>query len=474
MYDAPPVEHRPADLVLSARCGAATSGPRTKGVGASLDRWVALRDAIVDWAADPAPDVDRIEQAFFGLFDPVQRSILVSYFARCREAIGDADVDPEPPAARVVSDDGRTMLRQAVTFLLEHPEGDREAICLKLGKPSTAEAAAVLSLGADPEATPADLLADLGHVEPIDVDPTAADAIISSLFEAATRDPDPTPRPGSHCWTCDRTATCGAYRDPWDRGRPPASTRTVKLARSTLSWLGTCERRVAWKSLFQLPTPDDDGEPGPGLLVGSTFHTALASALLDEDPDGVVETHARALPGSEQADLLHLWDRHLGTVAEEPFPVAVSTTEYPIGLTIPVPEHETAVVVIGTVDAAGREADGTPAVIEHRTGRRTEIPDLEAELYAVATWQTTGSARVAVHHHHLRSDDEPCRRQVFGETDLHEALESIRAAATTIAGWDPDDALAVPYSVGAWCAGCPFEPRCREWRSVEDRDGATA
>jgi hypothetical protein len=466
VYDAPPVEHRPADLVLADRCGASASGPTTRGSGMALERWVALRDAIVAWASDrPDPDVDQVEQDIFGTFDPVQRSILSRYFTACRHAIGDAEVDADPAPARVFSPDGRTVLRQAITFVLSHPEGDREAIRLTLGSPSDGEIASVLALGADPETPVADLLADVGHVEPVEIDPAVAQPIVDRLLGIAIADREPIPVPGFHCWRCDRTATCGAYRDPWDTGRPPARTRTIKLSRSTLSALGTCERKVAWKAIHQVPTPSEDtNAPHTGLVVGSAFHRAMETALLDDAPDAVIATHALGLAPSEQADLHLLWDRHRDLVATEPCPVAVARTEYPIGLSIPLPDLETVVVVIGQVDAAGREADGTPAVVEHRTGRRTEIPHLEAEMYAVATWQTTGSTTVAIHHHHLRSEEEPCVRRVFTEADLHAALDSLREAARTIAGWDPADSLAPGFSVGPWCDACDYAATCAAWR----------
>lgn len=463
VYDSPPVEHRPADLVLAARCGASASGPTTRGSGMALERWKALRDAIVAWAAD-RDDIDRIEQDAFGTFDPVQRSILSRWFLACRNAIGDAEVDADPAAARVFSDDGRTVLRQAVTFVLTHPEGDREALRLTLGTPSDGETAAVLSLGTDPELPVADLLADVGHVEPVEMEPEVAQPTVERLLAIATSEPDRTPVPGFHCWRCDRTATCGVYRDPWETGRPPARTRTIKVSRSTLSALGTCERKVAWKAVHQVPAPTDDDPPTAALVVGSAFHRAMESALLDDDPDAVVDAHASSLPPSERADFHLLWDQHRHLVASEPHPVAVGRTEYPIGLSIPLPDLSTVVVVIGQVDAAGREADGTPAVVEHRTGRRVDVPHLEAEMYAVATWQTTGSERVAVHHHHLRADDEPCVRRTFDRDDLHEALDVLRNAARTIAGWDPEDTLDPGFSVGPWCDTCAVVATCTAWR----------
>jgi len=145
--------------------------------------------------------------------------------------------------------------------------------------------------------------------------------------------------------------------------------------------------------------------------------------------------------------------------------IYLTATELEFGVTIPIEDQDTAVVAIGTIDAAGREADGTAAVVEHRTGARAEIPHLEQELYAVAAAWRTQADRVAVHHHFLRADgDEACTRRVFDADDLQQALAYLRDAADTIAGWSPVASLEPEHTVGEWCGTCPYESLCKEWR----------
>lgn len=466
-YDEPPIETAVGPVLLAAACGASASGRRTKGPRAGLDRWIAVRDAVAQWAIErPDPDLDRIEDDLFGLLDPLQRSIASRLFARCREVIGDAVVDPEPIAARVIADDGRTVIRQAVTFALTHADGDTELLRLKLARPSDEDEAAILLAGSDPGTVVADLLADPGQVEELPIDRATAEARAQALLALATTPvSDPTPVPGFHCWRCDRTATCGAYPNPWG-GDIPSRARTLTLSKSTLGRLAQCHRRVAWKAIHHVPVDDRDAfdDPSRGLVLGEAFHRAMEVALLDDDPAAVFEAYALALPASERDDLLHLWERHADLVADEPHPVAVRRTEYPFGVTIPVPDADTAVVVIGTIDAAGREADGTAALVEHRTGALADLPHLEQELYAVATWMATGEDRVAVHHHHLRADDDACTRRVFDADDLHDALARLAEAAGEIASWDPDDSLAPQVGVGPWCRSCDYETTCVAWR----------
>lgn len=475
MYEDGPTELRIADLRLGEACPVAIGRRRTKGPTAALDRWVAVRDAVVEWAGQPGTvDIERIESDLLGHLDPVQREVAARLFARCRDAIGDADVDADPVAARVISDDGRFALRVPYTFALTHPEGDTELLRLKLTRPSDADEAAVLALGTDPGAIPGDLLADPGQVEPIDVDPAEAERRVAALFALADAAPvGDRPRPGFHCWRCDRSAVCGAYPDPWGH-RIPSSARTIKVSRSTLARLAECDRRVAWKALHQLPTPEEGlfDDPSTALVVGQALHRVLETALLDDDPEGVVATHAAGLPASEQADLWLLWERHTALSTGEPAGVDVTRTELPFGVTLPVPDADTAVVAIGTIDAAGREADGTAAVVEHRTGGLAEIPHLEQELYAVATWLATGDERVAVHHHHLRADPAgACTRRVFEGDDLRAALDDLLAAAQAIAGWDPFDSLQPRHTIGDWCRTCPFEVTCRSWRDEAPDSG---
>jgi hypothetical protein len=113
------------------------------------------------------------------------------------------------------------------------------------------------------------------------------------------------------------------------------------------------------------------------------------------------------------------------------------------------------------LDAAGREADGTPAIVEHRTGGHVTEPVFETDLYAVAGALPVRSHRIAVHSHRLGLQDGPeCERVVYEAEDLQAAVERLAVPAEMIGGWHPDNALDPSYTVGAWCDWCGFKRRC--------------
>ena len=216
-----------------------------------------------------------------------------------------------------------------------------------------------------------------------------------------------------------------------------------------------------------MPTATDDEFGGRALEMGIGFHAAISTALLDDDPDGVMEAHAQGLPPSERSDFLGLWETHRALSEAESSPVGVSATELPIGCTAPAPtpSGHHAVTMLGIADAAGREPDGTPAVIEHRTTAARELPFLEQELYAVAGAMAVNTDHIAVHHHWLRAPlDEACTRRFFSADDLAVAKEQLLDAATEIASWSRDDATSAPYRVGAWCEWCPYRALCEQHR----------
>ncbi len=136
---------------------------------------------------------------------------------------------------------------------------------------------------------------------------------------------------------------------------------------------------MAWARLYGIPTDEGD-ENGEHARLGSSFHEGAATALLADDPDAAFAAYAASAPGSEQADLLQLWDNHELLTETEPFPVDVRETEYGIGVTCHPsglyidykdrehPDRIVAVTMAGFADAVGKEADGTPAVVELRTG----------------------------------------------------------------------------------------------------------
>jgi len=130
-------------------------------------------------------------------------------------------------------------------------------------------------------------------------------------------------------------------------------------------------------------------------------------------------------------------------------------------------------------DATGRESDGTPAVVEHRTGPgASDIDQTEMDAYALGVALMTGRREVAVHLHLLGLAEGPrCVRERYTEQDLAEAIERLEYPARVVANWHPIDSLDPPYRVGPWCSGCGFRLRCERYRTpvgesaVEERVG---
>lgn len=470
MYSDGPRRLKPDALRLLAECPASSLPRRTRKPDNALTRWKATMEAITQWYLEGTPDeVGRIERDQFGALDPVQRELCTRAFRAWRDRVGQggrAEFDVVGPSVQ----DGELYLSCAIQLALTGEEGMVEHIKVKLRTPTSEDERAIITLGGETGVDYLEVILDPGQVDSLTIDPGRAERLVSELFAIGRDEIDQNRHVGGrHCWRCDRVSLCRQYPPLGDS--PPASgTKSVVLGKGTLSRLGECPRRVAWKAIFQLPDDRSEfDEASPALAMGTQFHSAMAMALVDADPNAVMRAHARALAGSEQAEFLGLWDTHLALAATTDHPVAIARTELAIGCTAPAGSRPgtTAVTFIGIVDAAGREPDGTPALIEHRTTMRRDLPHLEQELYAVAGAMAVRSNRIAVHHHWLRSPvEEACTRRLFEEGDLRAARDALVEAASEIAGWDREDATAAPHMVGEWCSHCPYEALCRRHRGL--------
>ncbi len=470
MYDQGPKRIRIDEVLLESKCPASRLPGRTTTPRSSLDRWKAVLDCITQWHVDGTPaDVTRIERDLLGAFDQVQRALCSRAFRAWREHIGAVGVATfEPPWPSVTSEDGTHYLSAPMQVELTHEDGSIEHLKVKASSPTSDEERAVITLAAEEDVDYLEILLEPGQVDALPIEPDRAEAIVAELFALAEVERARTAeyRPGFHCWRCRRVSVCARYPSLVDEP-PPSGTPSVTLSKSTLAHLGQCPRRVAWKSLIHVPVPGEDDLGGPALAMGIGFHAAIAVALDDDDPTAVMDAHAQGLPASERADFLGLWDAHLALHRAEVAPVDVTVTELPIGCTAPASNGSgpTAVTFLGIADAAGREPDGTPAVIEHRTTAARDLPHLEQELYAVAGSRAVGAERIAVHHHWLRAPlEDACTRRVFEPEDLVEASRALLDAATTIASWSRDDAMSAPHRVGPWCDWCPYRSLCEQHR----------
>jgi len=186
------------------------------------------------------------------------------------------------------------------------------------------------------------------------------------------------------------------------------------VSKTWLEKLNVCERQVAWKRLYGIPDDTGDDDQTARSTLGSAFHQLIAAALLNNDPAAVFNDAMKSAEGSEQLQLRWLFDRHQQLTADDPYPVEYKRTEYEMGITLLVPgvdvnrfdkltDAEVAVVLIARVDGAGRETDGTPVIVEHRTGQSASETSYETDLYALATAWAVRDNKAAVHVHRLGS-----------------------------------------------------------------------
>jgi hypothetical protein len=278
-------------------------------------------------------------------------------------------------------------------------------------------------------------------------------------------------KPGWHCYFCDRIATCGQY--PPEQGvRIGRWQRTILLTKTELLNLGQCHRRIAWKRLHSIPkdeTPDDTA----GAERGTRFHDLLAESLKADDPDATFRTLLDDLDAAHRPDMAALYERH-STIESEHVPVEYNFTEYQVGVTLTAPGIEVdskgtltpdkpiAVTIIARTDAVGRESDGTPAVVEHRTGKNSDrIDERETALYALAVARLVKSDTVAVHQHALDAAAGPrCERIVYTPETLAAATELLTDAIGSVVTWHPLDALKPTATPGEWCATCDYRFTC--------------
>lgn len=447
----------------------------------TLDRWIAVRDACASWHNGMA--VDEAVSTYFGVFDEVQRRVCNTLFRRYVDLMQGSredwvDLEGDQMVVRHPTSDAYATA--SVTFTLGDGES-RELVKLRTGRHGSSRwERAVLATAKDPDDTIVEVMAPIGTIDELTIDADDAAAALEEIFEIWDDHEAGTgsrgTRPGWWCFTCPRPARCGQYPTP-DGVRVPASTRTVVVPKTWAQTVSTCDRRVAWKQLHQLPrddwTEDEDWRRDRGIA----FHELAAAALATDDPEAAFTALLGEVPDAERQNLAWLWERHMALDADHEHPVEILETEYQVGTTIvtrgltvrkgKVQEGQpVAVVFTSRADATGREAGGTPAVVELKTGPgASEVDPIETDVYALGASLITGSVPVAVHLHQLGLPDAArCVRVEYDESELAAARDRLEVLAKRIAGWHPEDAGSVPYHVGAWCHTCPFRERCEDHR----------
>lgn len=482
MYpDEQPDRLKPDVVAKLAECPA-SSGPGSNLPRAALDRWKAVHVAL-ESVLTRGEDIDTAIAENTKWLDPVQTDLVRQLVTNGVAVLGaeDADFDfaPEDNVSMVPHPRLNAYFDSYFQVEVHDPNNpdNRERLKIRTGTRGTGEAeAAVLLEGGDPGATYADLMLATGTIEPIEMNTEDRSAVIATLTDLAeTRATNRDRVPGLHCYQCSRIARCGQFPPPTDY-RVGANERTVRLSKTDMLNLGECERRSAWKALHSMPkeSPDDGNDAS---AVGLLFHDFVASALISDDSDASFSARLGEVSPEDAAKLAWLYERHKH-IESTHVPVVPSRVEYEIGVTVPLrgpvansngvvtADRPVSVVVIARADAVGREADNTPAVIEHRTGKNSDrIDERETALYAVSAARLLRVDTIAVHQHALGAAGDPkCERIVYDAAALVDAERLLEATLGAVVGWHPLDATKPAFTVGEWCAVCPYEDRCKRYR----------
>lgn len=474
-------------LLLLRECPAA-DGPGSKLPDCQLERWKSLYAAIRDWYRADEPEEQAVPAAVerqLGWLDAVQREIAEDLFTAWRRLfpkVPEEEIDDDPPWSRVYSEELHAELSAAVQIGIRSPRGV-EFVKIRTGRTrSEDEEVAVLLEGAEEEGGQfVEAALESDDRIPLAMPPAERREHIARLFDTWTRHRERKQRgtrPGLHCFTCPRPARCGQYPEVGRHGRVRSGTRTVVITKKWLLRMKHCHRQTAWKRLYGIPEERDQEDDVDRWSRGSSFHKMIAAVILEDDPRAAFEIAIQAAAPSEVAHLRWLFDRHEQLVSAEPHPVSFKAAEYELGATFVVAgidldsrdrlrEADVAVVFVARADATGSERDGTPAVVEHRTGSDPEIEQVELDLYALGAALLAQEQRAAVHLHHMGLPDGPvCEREVYDAGALQHARERLEPLAEEIAHWHPRDARSVRYEIGEWCRWCPFEERCMRFRDT--------
>ncbi len=444
----------------------------------ALRRWKAT------WEALSAELTGTGSRRTWEELDPVQRAIVAAQVKRARALLpspGDGEIDLDWP--HLIVPIGSQELRVSFQFTHKDPDGLLKMYRLKTGRirdqaefiSAPEEIATVVLDERFPDSMEAyEIRTADGEVIRLEMPPENARETLAALETDYREMADSKPNrivEGLHCSTCRVPDLCDAFPrispsadtvKPLQTPRLPSHYR-IMISKSRLAEMAFCERRAAWAAWFAIP-PDLDhqsGDRSPDLAVGIRFHRGMAKALLTKDPG----SHF-----NDDQEMEALYRQHLSLPCTAG--LVIGRTEFPLGFTArfnadaDMDRTSLSVVVYGLADAAGREPDGTPAVIDHKTGRSHGAQPHEEELYALGALLRLNAPKVATHIHRLSAGREKpiCDRKTWHRRNIEELAEPLVKLAGAAARWDPLDATSPTYSEGEWCSACPFEKRCISYR----------
>ncbi len=433
-----------------------------------LDRWVVLRDLLVDGWLNPKEPVEEILSRNLEVLNPLERDLIRKMFFNVRRIVGaaeDAQFDFEGQSRTYDDDTAGISTSVYLTWSLILADGSIEHFRLKTGRSgSTAEESALLLSTAQKGETFFDVMAWPGEIEPIQ-EPESIEETLRAAIQNSPALGEGGLRPGYLCVWCDRSALCGAFPSP-GRERIPTNARTINLTKTDLVDLSVCERRVAWRRVHGIPYDDGFDPATTGMLSqGRAFHEMIAAAHLSEDPEGAVEAYLLTISPSEVADMQQMWENHQRLLADEA--LVIRRTEFPVGVTlVDGPNQDmNGATLLGFLDLTVRDRNDIPAIVEIKTGGPGES-QLEDDLYAVgARPLIPDQYPVVIHRHYVRSSPPVCEISEYSSTDIDGAVQRLRRHIKPALAWNWEDPLQVPYNVGGWCQGCRHETTCTLYRS---------
>ena len=467
-------------------CNASENKPKLKVNAGSLTRWLLLNDAISDWFHNDAPDetvIKKAENEHFNYFDPLQKRILSDMFDRFRTLYPKkkANIQTEYLSNTVFKNiNGEEHGIGAYSQYEITDKGKTDNIKLKTGDPeiSLIDRAIITSEKLDNETYYAASIRDMDLIEIEDLE-NYEDKIDEyfDIYEDFVNNPEKT-KPGQQCVSlCNQQAACGEF--PIIEGDSVNTAyRGIKITKKYLTAMDKCDRRAAWGSEYSIPK--DNEEPFERNF-GSIFHDYAQQMLVgNKNRHGKDEIKKFSLLIEKEEEeiqkkLIEKYQELLKKL-EKYENLEIKKSEYPLGFTIFTEgvvvnknmtfknDGKVVTTFLGKTDLSG-DLDGTPIVIELKTGKREEREELlEAQLYGLGASKQSGKDKVIVLHIYLNDKkDEPVFRNLE-ESEFNDIERKFQSIAEKVASWHPSDALSPNYSLGDWCKFCDFQETCAEFR----------
>ncbi|MAB95805.1 MAG: hypothetical protein CL496_01090 [Actinobacteria bacterium] len=449
-----------------------------------LSRWKDLNQAIIDWWNNDAIEATSVkisEQNNFQFYDPIQKKILSELFTKFRELYPKKNVDFE--FSFITKEATKQIMGEeygiTTHFTYEFTNGDySEYIRLKTAhdpEPALIDRAIISKFQAENEEY---ITAALGKEELIDIDLVDnPDEIIEHYFkilEEYLTDRQKI-KPGDYCNFCNMSSTCGQF-PLVSEGKINNRVRQVKVSKTNLVKLNSCERRAAWNVQYGLPR--EDYVEFETESDATKFHNYAQKMLVNNSEnldERNIDNFNEVTSTEDQVTRDKLFKKYQGLISklQEYSNLEIKDSEYQLGFTCiadgvdikngELVDKKVATVFMGKADLVAR-VNGVPLIIELKT--RPEIPEdlLESQLYALGASRLLNEEEVIILHVYSLENSTQVKERRYAESELNSIKEKFESIAKKIGSWVPYNALSPKYNVGDWCGFCEFRNTCSEYR----------